>query len=89
MLVCECTSREILTTNIVHKLSRRARAYISTYYSLNESQRNVGDTQKLTLPFIERVVRAFKTHRAAIDWDASFVNGFVRMFEGVIVPSQQ
>ena len=73
----------------MHKLSRRARAYISTYYSLNESQRNVCDTQKLTLPLIERVFKAFKTHRAAIDWDASFMNGFVHMFEGVIVPSQR
>jgi hypothetical protein len=31
----------------------------------------------LTLPLIERLVKAFKTHRAAIDFDAGFVNGFV------------
>ena len=64
------------------------RAYISTYYSLNKSQHNVGDTQKLTLLFIERVVKAFKTHRAAINWDASFMNGFVCMFDGVMGASQ-
>ena len=62
-----------------------ARAYISAYYSLNESQCNGGDTQTLTLPLIEHIVKAFKTHRAAIDWDSSFMNGFVHMFEGVIM----
>ena len=74
-LVHECTSREILSTKTVRKLSRRARAYISAYYSLYESKRNGDDdTPVLTLPLIEGVVKAFKTHRAAIDFDAGFVN---------------
>jgi hypothetical protein len=37
----------------------------------------------LTLPIIERLVKAFKTHRAAIDFDAGFVNGFVQVLQGV------
>jgi len=36
----------------------------------------------LTLPLIERLVKRFKTHRAAIDFDAGFVNGFVRELKG-------
>jgi len=84
-LVHECTSREILSTKTVRKLSRRASAYISAYYSLYESKRNGDDdTQVLTLPLIERVVKAFKTHRAAIDFDAGFVNGFVPVLQSVI-----
>jgi hypothetical protein len=83
-LVHECTSREILSTKTVRKLSRRARAYISAYYSLYESKRNGDDTPTLTLPLIERLVKAFKTHRAAIDFDAGFVNGFVPVLQGVI-----
>ena len=39
-LVHECTSREILSTKTVRKLSRRVRAYISAYYSLDESKHN-------------------------------------------------
>ena len=62
-------------------VENNARAYISAYYSLNKSQHNGGDTQTLTLPLIEHIVKAFKTHRAAIDWDLSFVNGFVHMFD--------
>jgi hypothetical protein len=83
-LVCEVTSRDILKTATIRKLSRRARAYICAYYSLYESK-NKGDTTKLTLPLIERLVRAFKTHRAALDFDAGFVNGFVHVIDGVIV----
>jgi hypothetical protein len=83
MLVRECTSREILGIKTVRKLSRRARAYICAYYALYESKRKGDDTPTLTLPLIERLVQAFKTHRAAIDFDAGFVNGFVPKMEGV------
>ena len=81
-LVMECTSRDILRTATVRKLSRRARAYICAYYSIYESKNNDNvDTPTLTLPLIERLVKAFKTHRAALDFDAGFVNGFVNSHE--------
>ena len=85
-LVMECTSRDILRTATVRKLSRRARAYICAYYSLYESKKNnnhddTTSTTTLTLPLIERIVKAFKTHRAALDFDAGFVNGFVHSLE--------
>jgi hypothetical protein len=35
-------------------------------------------TTTLTLPLIERLVKEYKTHRAALDFDAGFVNGIVR-----------
>ena len=81
-LVLECTSRQVLRTATVRKLSRRARAYICAYYALYESN-NKGDIkrQALTLPLIERVVKAFKTHRAVIVFDAAFVNGFVPLLD--------
>jgi hypothetical protein len=84
MLVKECTSRDILPIKTVHKLSRRARAYISAYYALYESKRKGDDTPTLTLPLIEHLVKAFKTHRAVINFDAGFVNGFVPELQGVI-----
>ena len=41
---------------------------------------------KLTLPLIERLVKAFKTHQVAINFDTGFVYGFVpAMKDGVIV----
>jgi hypothetical protein len=78
-------SREILSTKTVHKLSRHVRAYISAYYSLYESKCNGDDnTPVLTLPLIEGIVKAFKTNRAAIDFDAGFMNGFVPVLQSVI-----
>jgi hypothetical protein len=82
-LVQQCTSRDILTTKTVRKLSRRARAYICAYYALYESKCMGDDIPTLTLPLIERLVKAFKTHRAAIDFDSGFVNRFVPKMEGV------
>lgn len=84
-LVMECTSRDILWTATVRKLSRRARAYICAYYSLYESKKNSNHDDStsttLTLPLIERIVKAFKTHRAALDFDAGFLNGFLHSLE--------
>jgi hypothetical protein len=80
------TSREVLTVDTVRKLSRQARAYICAYCSLYESQNRGDDTIKLTLPLIERLVKAFKTHLAAINFDAGFVYGFVpNLKDGAII----
>jgi len=85
-LVDEVTSRDILTIETIRKLSRRARAYVCAYFALFESKNKGNGDVKLTLPLIERLVKAFKTHRAAIDFDSAFVNGFVpSMKDGVIV----
>jgi hypothetical protein len=68
----------------VHKLSRWARAYSTcAYYSLYERKYNGDNTSILTLPLNECLVKAFKTHRAAVNFDAGFVNGFVPVIEGV------
>ena len=63
VLVIECTNRDILQAATVLTLSRQARAYICAYYSLYKSKNNDNvDTPTLTtLPFIERLVKAFKT----------------------------
>ena len=37
------------------------------------------NTPPLTLPLIERLVKAFKTHRTEIDFDTGCVNGFVKV----------
>jgi hypothetical protein len=80
-LVNECASRDVLTTDTVRKLSRRARSYICAYYALHQrmllNNGDKNDTPTLTLPLIERLMREFKTHRAAVDFDAGFVNSFV------------
>ena len=78
-LVNECTSRDVLTTTTVRKLSRRARSYICAYYAIHQrkQQDNGNDVPSLTLPIIDRIVKAFKTHRAVVDFDTGFVNSIV------------
>ena len=83
MLVKECTSREILAIKTVHKISRWASTCICTYYTLYESKCKGDNTPTLTLPLIEHLVKAFKTHRAAINFDAGFMNGFVPVLQCV------
>ena len=83
----DVTVKEVLTTEMVLKLSRRARSYyICAYYSLYKSANRGDDTTKVSLPLIKRIVRALKTHQAAIDFNVGFVYGFVpAMNDGVIV----
>jgi hypothetical protein len=70
----------------VCKLSRWARADISAFDSLYESKRNGDDdTSTLTLPLIELVAKEFKTHWAAIQFDAGYINGFVPVLQSAIV----
>ena len=79
-LVKECVSREILTTECVRKLSRRARAYICAYYQI-ESKKNGATAQvdKMTsLPEIEALMKEFRTHRSALDFDSAFCKSVVR-----------
>jgi hypothetical protein len=47
------------------------------------SEVSADKTPTLTVPLIEGLVKAFKTHRAEIDFDAGFVNGFVEVIQGV------
>jgi hypothetical protein len=41
----------------------------------------------LTLPLIECLIKAFKTHCTKIDFNAGCVNGFVKMLQGISVNS--
>jgi hypothetical protein len=79
----ECSSRDVIQTQIVRKLSRRARAYICAYFELEYNKNNDQETPAVTLAFIERLVKAFKTHRAALDFDAGFVNAVVLSQEAI------
>jgi hypothetical protein len=58
-------------------------SYIRAYYTLLHQQnlanncKNNNRPAALTLPLIECLMEAFKTHRAAVDFNAGFVNNVV------------
>ena len=82
-LVKDCTSPdEILTRERVQKFAARARAYICTYYHLDLQQQGLNSDdvsvlaqkQELLYAEIERLMKDFKVHRCALDFDRGFVN---------------
>jgi hypothetical protein len=78
---------EQLTEERIRKFAARARAYICTYYCIanttaagasggsNTSNSMVTEKQQLLYSEIERLMKEFKVHRCALDFDRGFVNG--------------
>jgi hypothetical protein len=80
---------EQLTKERICKFAARARAYICTYYCLDRSNTTdeasggggggnngmVTEKQPLLYKAIERLMKKFKAHRCAMDFDGGFVHG--------------
>ena len=82
-LVKDCTSTdEIVTRERVQKFAARARAYICTYYHLDLQQQGLNSDdvsvlalkQELLYAEIKRLMKDFKVHRCAPDFDRGFVD---------------
>lgn len=76
--VRKCLSRDVLTTERVRKFSRRAREYICAYrahhqVTSSDESRDTSDSNVATPVNIEKLVKEFKTHRCALDFDKGFV----------------
>ena len=70
-LVRDCLSRDMITTTIVRKFSKRARDYICSYQILRTQKKD--ESTNLTLVRIEALHKDFKTHRSALDFDTAFI----------------
>jgi hypothetical protein len=65
-----------LTKDLICKFAARARAYICTYYCLeNADQQVVNEEKKQVFSFdeIQKLMKDFKAHRCALDFDRGFV----------------
>ena len=89
-VVRQCLSREeVLTTERIRTFSRRARAYICAYYSLwcerKQQQLSNGGGTNQTIQFcncsdpvsVEKLMKRFKTHQCALDFDHAFCRAVV------------
>lgn len=79
-LVDKCISREVLTVDLIRKFSARARGYMETYKMLEIEAKNTKETEgnsseDAPIPHkrIETLKKVLKCHRAAIDFDKSFI----------------
>jgi hypothetical protein len=82
--VRESMSRNHITTERVQMFSRRARRYITAYYVLGQMQEgniectdsddgNFDSSSQILPTKIEQMVKKFKTHRCAMDFDHGFM----------------
>ena len=76
--VRKCLSPEQLTIRLARRFSRRARAYIMAHKYLDNKEEQDNNTPALSAYLIEKVVKKFKTHRCASDFDDGFINEVVR-----------
>jgi hypothetical protein len=83
--VRHCISEKVLTFERVRKFSRRAREYILAYHTLHSQQQqqppssasSETDTHLITPMKIEALVKDFKTHRCALDFDKGFIKAVI------------
>ena len=75
--VRKCLSEEQLTMRLARCFSRRARAYIVAYKYLDDKEQD-NNTPAISAYLIEKVVKKFKTHRCASDFDGCFIDEVVR-----------
>ena len=77
-----CLSRDVLTTERIRKFSARARAYMLAYLALehqSDESINPETTTSSTsiVAKIEKMVKEFKTHRCALDFDGGFIKSTI------------
>jgi hypothetical protein len=73
--VRKCFSRQIITTERVRLFSQRARAYILAYHKIRQEQLTSATTNldSTASPVnVEKLLKRFKTHRCAMDFDSTF-----------------
>jgi hypothetical protein len=85
-LVRKCLDSEsVLTIERRHLFSKRARQYMLAYGILDSSDESgssevVDDEKKprMTVFLIEKIVKQYKSHRSAADFDPGFINRISR-----------
>lgn len=78
-LVAKCISRAMMPRETIRRFSKRAREYMVAYKAMESSYTNDdGQQQSISHQRIERMKKALKNHRAAIDFDKSFVLSIVQ-----------
>lgn len=85
-IVRKCFSREVVSTERVWLFSQRARTYILAYHKIQQEQLTSSSTNNLdstTSPVnVEKLLKRFKSHRCAIDFDSSFCKAVFHSDDG-------
>jgi hypothetical protein len=82
--VRKCFSRDIVTTECIRMFSQHARAYILAYHKIRQEQltdsSSTSDSDNTTASpvNVEKLLKKFKTHRCAMDFDSNFCKAVFR-----------
>ena len=89
--VRKCFSRQVVTTERVRMFSQRARAYILAYHKIRQEQLTLSpttDSDGTASPVnVEKLLKRFKTHRCAMDFDSSFCKAVFHSDDGKTISS--
>jgi hypothetical protein len=91
LLLSNIFSRGMITKEKVRSFSKRARSYICAYYALEHTKQNININDNETINHdemallscaieyekIEQMVKMFRTHRCAFDFDRKFCDAHV------------
>jgi hypothetical protein len=92
-LVRGCLDPKLITKEKVRSFSKRARSYICAYYALEHTKQNNNDNETINhdemallscaieYEKIEQMVKMFRTHRCAFDFDREFCDAHVNEFK--------
>ncbi len=83
-LVVKCTSRAVLTTELIRKFSRQACNYMLSYKALEivgEEGRgdDIDGLLDITHKQIENMQKIIRSHRAALDFDRGFITSALKL----------
>jgi hypothetical protein len=82
-----CVSQQVLTVARVRLFSKRARRYIMAYHTMHNvhihderpmETKEPKDLLAVTPMLIEKMVKTFKTHRCAMDFDHGFIQSIIK-----------
>jgi hypothetical protein len=89
--VRKCFSRQVVTTERVRMFSQRARAYILAYHHIRQEQLTSSpttDSDGTASPVnVEKLLKRFKMHRCAMDFDSSFCKAVFHSDDGKTISS--
>ena len=82
-----CVSQQVLTKDRVRQFSKHARRYTMSYHTMHNIQMDEQrptetnepqDPLAVTPMMIEKMVKTFKTHRCAMDFDHGFIRSIIK-----------
>ena len=79
-------SFEGITLEMARKFARRARTYIITYDFIKKN--NKEGNEKMNVNIIDKVVKKFKSHRSALDFDKNFITSMKATIKSALYHSE-